>query len=131
MVHAFSVALKPAHRTGAPPSPACRSRRREPELSLLLSLQSQGVSFGVLVHSRAMWNLVVRSAGEFIPGILVNSPCRIQWLYLIDEPDTSRGAFRVRSGRRSLAIVRSRFEALQALCSNLQNKAAELTPDPT
>lgn len=134
MVHAFSVALKPASQTGAPQSPARRSRTnrpRAPKFSLLLSLQSRGVSFGVLVHSRAMWNLVVRRVGEFIPGILVNAPCRIQWLYLIDEPDGSGRTFKVRSGRQSLAIVRSRCEALQALCSNLQNKAAELTPDRT
>jgi hypothetical protein len=133
MVHAFSVALEPAPQARASQAAARRSRtnrRPSPRYSLLLSLQSRGVCFGVLVHSRAMWNLVVRRVDQLIPGILVNVSCRIQWLYLIDEPEASGQVFTVRSGRRSLAIVRDRREALQAMCSDLQEKVAELTPDP-
>jgi hypothetical protein len=133
MVHAFSVALDPAPQSATLPAPARRlraNRRPFPNYSLLVSLESGGVCFGVLVHSRTMWNLVLQRAGELVPGILVNINCRIQWLYSIDEPGACGRVFTVRSGRRSLAIVRSRRAALEAVCSDLRAKAAELAPDP-
>ena len=134
MVHTFSIALAQAPRTGVPQATTLRQRTNRqpvPKPTLILSLHSGGVCFGVLVHSRAMWKLVAQRASEFIPGILVNAPGRIQWLYSIEEPDPNGRVFRVRSGRRSLAIVRNRPKALEAMCSDLQRRILDLVPDFT
>jgi hypothetical protein len=102
--------------------------------SWLLSLECHGVIFAVRVNSRALWNLVARRAAEFIPGVQVNCPGRIDWSYSLAEEGPAAetagatGGVTVLSGRRRIGIALSRFAALQTLCSNLQMKMAELSP---
>jgi hypothetical protein len=74
-----------------------------------------------------MWSLVARRAKDFIPGIGVNTPGRIDWSYALEEAADGGPGIVVRSGRRAVGMVRSRFEALQSLCSDLEMKVAEKT----
>jgi hypothetical protein len=101
--------------------------------SWLLSLECHGVGFGVRVNSRALWNLVARRAAEFLPSVQVNAPGRIDWSYSLVEqaPAETVGATSgiiVLSGRRRICVAPGRLAAVQAMCSDLQMKMAEMSP---
>ncbi len=130
MVSAFSVVPEPSvprHPAPAPsPQAVCGAPARA--YSWLLSLQCHGVCFGVRVNSRPLWNLVARRAAEFIPGVQVNAGGRIDCSYILTESAEGRPGIAVHSGRRLVARAVNRFEAFQALCSDVQLKLAELSP---
>jgi hypothetical protein len=121
VVSAFSVAPEHSGSLGRALSGRVRM------YSWLLSLECHGVGFGVRVNSRALWNLVARRTGEFIPGVQVNAPGRIDWPYSLQESVDGTPGVTVLSGRRRIAIGLSRFAALQAMCSDLQMKMAEMS----
>jgi hypothetical protein len=99
-----------------------------PRRSLLLSITCHGVCFGVRVNSRAMWNLVVQRTSDLVPRAVVNGPGRIRWLYSLEEQGVNSAVI-VHSGRRKLAVARSRAAAFEWMCSDLQMKLAEMTDE--
>jgi hypothetical protein len=128
-VSAFTVVPEPS----LPERPAghqTNATRRAPvrSFSWLLSLQCHGVCFGVRVNSRALWNLVAHRAPEFLPGVQVNAAGRIDWAYTLAESAGGRPGIAVHSGRRAIALAANRFAAFQVLCSDLQLKMAEMSP---
>jgi hypothetical protein len=122
VVSAFSVVPERSGSVGSAVAAPVRM------YSWLLSLECHGVGFGVRVNSRALWNLVARRAAEFIPGVQINAPGRIDWPYSLHESSDGSPGITVRSGRRRVAVASSRLAALQAMCSDLQMKMAELSP---